>query len=175
MNKIFAGASRLRIHALRAVIVAFYIVLWSAVPFDRAFAYVDPSVMTYTIQAIAGVAVALSAVAGVAFRRTRRKIYQIAGVDENANKISEDELQRIDPDSPDARQRYDAAEARAREKAAACNEMMSTGPKALSRKARFAFALVICVFFAFIVLIAPALEIFGSNSDSLVFSLGAVW
>ncbi len=37
-----------------------------------ALAYVDPSVMTYTIQALAGVAVALSAVLGVAFRRSRR-------------------------------------------------------------------------------------------------------
>ena len=36
---------------------------WAAI----AWAYVDPSVMTYTIQALAGVAVALSAVAGVAF------------------------------------------------------------------------------------------------------------
>ena len=39
-----------------------------------AYAYVDPSVMTYTIQAVAGVAVALGAVAGVAFRRTRRAL-----------------------------------------------------------------------------------------------------
>ena len=31
-----------------------------------ALAYVDPSIMTYTIQALAGVAVALSAVLGVA-------------------------------------------------------------------------------------------------------------
>ena len=37
-----------------------------------ALAYVDPSVMTYTIQALAGVAVALSAVLGVVWRRARR-------------------------------------------------------------------------------------------------------
>ncbi|MCI6845423.1 MAG: hypothetical protein MR874_11825, partial [Coriobacteriaceae bacterium] len=42
-----------------------------------ALAYVDPSVMTYTIQALAAVAVALSAVLGVAFRRTRRVIMRL--------------------------------------------------------------------------------------------------
>ena len=51
-----------------------------------AWAYVDPSVMTYTIQALAGVAVALSAVAGVAFRRGRRIVYQLLDIDEDARK-----------------------------------------------------------------------------------------
>ena len=40
-----------------------------------AYAYVDPSVMTYAIQAFAGVAVALSTVLGVVFRRTRKKLF----------------------------------------------------------------------------------------------------
>ena len=51
-----------------------------------AHAYVDPSVMTYTIQALAGVAVALSAVLGVALRRSRRVIMRLLHIDENANK-----------------------------------------------------------------------------------------
>ena len=51
-----------------------------------AWAYVDPSVMTYTIQAVAGVAVALSAVAGVAFRRSRKVIMRLLHIDENAKK-----------------------------------------------------------------------------------------
>ena len=51
-----------------------------------AWAYVDPSVMTYTIQALAGVAVALSAVAGVAFRRGRKHLYKLLDIDENAKK-----------------------------------------------------------------------------------------
>ena len=40
--------------------------VWVLVPAAPALAYVDPSVMTYTIQALAAVAVALSAVLGVA-------------------------------------------------------------------------------------------------------------
>ena len=54
-----------------------------------AYAYVDPSVMTYTIQAVAGVAVALAAVAGVALRRTRRWLVRALGIDENARKDKE--------------------------------------------------------------------------------------
>ena len=49
-----------------------------------ALAYVDPSVMTYTIQALAGVAVALSAVLGVVWRRARRWLLRAMHADENA-------------------------------------------------------------------------------------------
>ena len=45
-------------------IIALALVLSVGLP-GAAFAYVDPSVMTYTIQALAGAAVALSAVLGV--------------------------------------------------------------------------------------------------------------
>ena len=36
------------------------------------FAYVDPSVMSYTVQAIAGVAIALGVVFGVVWRKIKR-------------------------------------------------------------------------------------------------------
>lgn len=54
-----------------------------------AMAYVDPSVMTYTIQALAGVAVALGAVAGVVWRRARKRVLALLHIDENAGKIVE--------------------------------------------------------------------------------------
>ena len=63
-----------------------------------AYAYVYPSVMTYTIQALAGVAVALSAVAGVALRRTRKAIFSLLKIDENANIIKDPEIVRLEPD-----------------------------------------------------------------------------
>ena len=161
--------------ALYAVTIAFLVILWSVVPTSPAFAYVDPSVMTYTIQAIAGVAVALSAVAGVAFRRTRRKIYEVFNIDEDAHKISESAVSPIDPTSADAATRQAVARDAAASLAAACDEQVSTGPRKMRWSRRFAFALVMCVFMAFIMFIAPAIEIFGSNDDSLVFGLAAVW
>ena len=63
-----------------------------------AYAYVDPSVMTYTIQALAGVAVALSAVLGVALRRTRKMLFKMLKIDENAGKVVEAPVHWLDKD-----------------------------------------------------------------------------
>ena len=62
-------------------VVLFACILTIATP-TPAFAYVDPSVMTYTIQAVAGVAVALSAVLGIAFRRSRKYILKVFHMEE---------------------------------------------------------------------------------------------
>ena len=56
------------------------------------FAYVDPSVMSYTVQAIAGVAIALGVVFGVVWRRIKKGASKALGRDENAGKEVEDEV-----------------------------------------------------------------------------------
>ncbi|MBQ9043971.1 MAG: sulfatase-like hydrolase/transferase [Eggerthellaceae bacterium] len=167
--------ARTALGALYALTVFVFVAIWSVVPATPAFAYVDPSVMTYTIQAVAGLAVALSAVAGVAFRRTRRKIYELLNIDENARKISESAVNAIDPASPEASRQFAIARDAAASLAMACNEQVSSAPRKMRWSRRVVFALVMCVFMAFIVFIAPALEIFGSNGDSLVFGFGVVW
>lgn len=48
--------------------------------------YLDPSVMTYAIQAIAGVVIAIGAVAGVYWRKAKKKVSDKLGIDENKNK-----------------------------------------------------------------------------------------
>ena len=58
------------------------------------FAYVDPSVMSYTVQAIAGVAIALGVVVGVVWRKVKRGTNRVLGRDENAGKEVEDEIVR---------------------------------------------------------------------------------
>lgn len=63
-----------------------------------ASAYLDPSVMTYTIQVIAGVAVAAGAVIGVLWRRAKKKVQDKLGIDENAKKEVEDEIDFDDDD-----------------------------------------------------------------------------
>ena len=72
----------IRAHILLALFDSFVLLCLSAVwvlalP-QLAFAYVDPSVMTYTIQALAGVAVALSAVFGVFARKTRKWLMTVS-------------------------------------------------------------------------------------------------
>lgn len=49
-------------------------------------AYIDPSVMTYVIQAVAGVVVAIGATAGIYFRKAKKKINDKLGLEENRNK-----------------------------------------------------------------------------------------
>lgn len=58
-------------------------------------AYVDPSVMSYTVQAIAGVAIALGVVFGVVWRKVKRGANKVLKRDENAGKEVEDEVQAV--------------------------------------------------------------------------------
>lgn len=64
----------------------------------NANAYLDPSVMTYAIQVVAGVAVAGAAVAGVLWRKAKRKVQDKLGIDENAKKEVEEDIVEIHPD-----------------------------------------------------------------------------
>lgn len=60
----------------------------------NAKAYIDPSVMTYAIQAIAGVAIAIGAAVGIYFRKFKKKVNDKLGVDENRNKeVESDEIE----------------------------------------------------------------------------------
>ena len=51
-----------------------------------AEAYIDPSVMTYLIQAVAGVVIAVGAAIGIYFRRAKKRINDKLGIDENRYK-----------------------------------------------------------------------------------------
>ena len=51
-----------------------------------AYAYIDPSVMTYVIQAVAGVVIALGAVFGIYFRKMKKALFVFLHIDENRNK-----------------------------------------------------------------------------------------
>jgi len=49
-------------------------------------AYIDPSVMTYTIQIIAGVGIAIGAFLGIYFRKIKKNVSKKLNIDENRNK-----------------------------------------------------------------------------------------
>ena len=63
-----------------------------------AFAFVDPSVMTYTIQVVAGVIIAVGAVIGIYWRRAKKKVQNTLGIDENAKKEVEEDVIEISDD-----------------------------------------------------------------------------
>ena len=56
--------------------------------------YVDPSVMSYTFQAIAGVVIALGVVIGVVWRKVNKGANKALGRDENAGKEVEEDVVR---------------------------------------------------------------------------------
>lgn len=63
-----------------------------------ALAYLDPSVTTYAIQAIAGIAIAVGAIIGIYWRRARKKVADKLGIDENAKKETESDDIHINED-----------------------------------------------------------------------------
>lgn len=57
------------------------------------FGYIDPSVMTYAIQAGAGIVIAVGAFVGLYFRKAKKKVNKKLGVNENKNKeVESDEI-----------------------------------------------------------------------------------
>ena len=54
------------------------------------FGYIDPSVMTYAIQAIAGVVIAVGSVAIIFWRRAKKKLKDKVGIDFDKNKETEE-------------------------------------------------------------------------------------
>ena len=79
---------------IKNVLVALYFGIAFLVLFSvNAMAYIDPSVMTYVIQAVAGIAIAIGAAVGMYFRSAKKKINNKLGIDENKNKeVEEDEI-----------------------------------------------------------------------------------
>ena len=172
--------------AFAAAVIAVILMAGFAAP---AYAYVDPSVMTYTIQALAGVAVALSAVAGVAFRRTRRALFKLLNIDENARKEHDAAWARTSAAGavPVAhigeRLAAERAEYAAAVASGAADTLKETAGQAsgispapakeqpLSWPKRFLVALLAVGFAAFTVGIVAPFEIVAGNADALSYSL----
>ena len=69
-----------------ALIVCFVAVCSMLMFGMNANAYIDPSVMTYMIQVVAGIVVAVGAVVGIYFRKAKKKVSEKLGIDDNKNK-----------------------------------------------------------------------------------------
>lgn len=79
---------------IKKTLAVCYVALCAMLVFGaNACAYIDPSVMTYVIQAVAGIVIAVGAVAGVYFRKAKKKVNEKLGIDENRNKeVESDEI-----------------------------------------------------------------------------------
>ncbi len=57
---------------------------------ENGNAYIDPSVMTYVIQAVAGVVIAVGAGVGIYWRKAKKKVQNKLGVEEKKEQESDD-------------------------------------------------------------------------------------
>lgn len=55
--------------------------------------YIDPSVATYAIQAVAGIVIAGGAIFSVVWRKAKKNVNKKLNIDENRNKEVEDEVE----------------------------------------------------------------------------------
>ena len=161
-----------------AALLAICLILSAGMP-KVAHAYVDPSVMTYTIQAVAGVAVALGAVAGVAFRRTRRALFRLLKIDENANKIVEQDIMRIEPDEDNCRKPMSSFDlfdtGKSERRKSARSKQAKAGESSLKLSNRILLSLGVAAFFSMTILFVAPCEIVAGGQNDLVFRLGDVW
>lgn len=58
---------------------------------ENGSAYIDPSVMTYIIQAVAGAVIAVGAGVGIYWRRARKKVQDKLGIEET-KEVESDEI-----------------------------------------------------------------------------------
>ena len=78
----------------------FFLVLFIAVAFPfSSQAYVDPSVMSYTVQAVAGTLIGIGAVAGIVWRIVRKKTEFMIKSDTESPKEIEPDIVIADNDA----------------------------------------------------------------------------
>ncbi len=63
--------------------------------------YIDPSVATYVIQAVAGIVIAGGAIISVVWRKAKKKVNTALNIDENRNKEVEEEFMEIEEEKGD--------------------------------------------------------------------------
>ena len=61
--------------------------------------YIDPSVMTYAIQAAAGVVIAVGAAVVIIFRKAKKKVSEKLNLEEKSIKETEEDVVLVDAES----------------------------------------------------------------------------
>ena len=77
--------------------------------------YIDPSVMTFAVQAIAGAVIAIGAFVGIYYRKAKKKVNDKLGIDENRNKeVESDDI--FDDDDEDEEEKTKKVEKKVEKK-----------------------------------------------------------
>ena len=102
----FTGKQRHRkeaaaLSALRGMEYVLYVVGFSLLFYTPVHAYIDPSVMTYAIQAVAGLVIASGTFLGIFWRKMRRRLMGGKTVRESKyHQFESDALEFLDPENP---------------------------------------------------------------------------
>lgn len=70
--------------------------------FEPNTLYIDPSVMTYAIQAAAGVVIAVGATAVILFRKAKKKVTEKLNLEEKSIKETEEDVVLVDDEASNA-------------------------------------------------------------------------
>ena len=74
----------------------FFTIAFALLFSQNVMAYIDPSVMTYAIQAVTGIVIAIGAVVGIFYRKMKKKVNDKLDIDENKNKeVESDDIEII--------------------------------------------------------------------------------
>ena len=84
---------------VRFVYILFAVLCLSIFMSINAFAYLDPTVVTYAVQIGAGILIAGAAVFVVLWNRAKKKIAKKLNIDENKNKEVEEDVVVLDENS----------------------------------------------------------------------------
>lgn len=132
----------------------------------QAHAYIDPSVMTYAIQAIAGIAIALGTFFNVYWRRLRKKIGGSDLFGRGYRQTESDELFYDDPVSG-TRIRPDI-------KDTAVNIQKERKPFWKKFWSEYKYALILSAVVAFLVMVFSPLDYYFNNVNDFWFDFGVV-
>lgn len=78
---------------IKILIIIYFVVNFALLFSVNTRAYIDPSVMTYAIQAIAGIGIAIGTAVAMYWRSAKKKLSKKMGIDENKNKeVEEDNI-----------------------------------------------------------------------------------
>lgn len=142
----------------------YFCVLFITVP-ATASAYIDPSITSYAIQAIAGIVIASGAFFAAYGRRAKRGWFRAIGVEENEIRKREQEVEVYDEDLK--------AELAARKAAAA--QLQSAAGKVSSHRLRRVLLSLLCGFtVSLAVILRPVLSLYLNNEGEFWFPLSDV-
>ena len=144
--------------------IVYFALVFAFVP-TLASAYIDPSVTTYAIQAIAGVAVAAGAFFATYGRRMKKSWMKTVGIDENAEKTMEAPLEIL---------REDLSAELAEKRAGLRQKTVPKAGKQRNIKGRIITSLLCGLTPALALILRPIVSFYFSNEGEFWFKLGDV-